>query len=142
MNTEDYDFSDFDTDNPYMDYLVDKMNQPMYVKQTLIINLDKMIDPITSSVLTDMKLPTNIYDLLLLANNMLINNSYQPLNDITNYRIRGNEVISAALYEILATAQKNYEQYKMNGNAKNMTIKKTELISKLIAQSNVNTTSI
>lgn len=142
MNTEDYDFSDFDTDNPYMDYLVDKMNQPMYVKQTLIINLDKMIDPITSAVLTDMKLPTNIYDLLLLANNMLINNSYQPLNDITNYRIRGNEVISAALYEILATAQKNYEQYKMNGNAKNMTIKKTELISKLIAQSNVNTTSI
>ena len=142
MNPDEYDFDDFDTDGPFMDYLVDKMNQPMYVKQTLMINLDKMLDPISRAVLTDMKLPTDIYDLLLLANNMLVNNKYQPLNDITNYRIRGNEVIAAALYETLAMAQKNYQQYKMNGNARNITIKRNELISKLIAQSNVNTTSI
>ena len=142
MSTNEYDYEDFDTDEPFMDYLVDKMNQPMYVKQTLMINLDKMIDPISRAVLIDMKLPTDIYDLLLLASNMLINNKYQPLNDITNYRIRGNEVIAAALYETLAMAQKNYQQYKMNGNARNITIKRNELISKLIAQSNVNTTSI
>lgn len=142
MSPEEYDFSDFDTDGPFMDYLVDKMNQPMYVKQTLMINLDKMIDPISRAVLTDMGLPTDIYDLLLLANNMLINNKYQSLNDMTNYRIRGNEVIAAALYETLAMAHKNYQQYKMNGNARNITIKRNELISKLIAQNNINSLSL
>lgn len=141
MNTSDYDFEDFDGDTPYMEYLVEHMGQPMYVKQTLSINLDKMIDPITYSVLVDMKLPTNIYDLLLLANNMLINNKYQSLNDITNYRIRGNEVIPAALYEIISNNYKDFQRYKMNGNAKNITVKKNELISKLITQSNVNVAS-
>lgn len=142
MSTEEYDIEDFDTDGPFMDYLVDKMNQPMYVKQTLMINLDKMIDPISRAVLTDLGLPTDIYDLLLLANNMLINNKYKNLNDMTNYRIRGNEVVAAALYETLATAHKNYQQYKMNGNARNITIKRNELISKLIAQNNINSLSL
>jgi hypothetical protein len=141
MSTEDYDIEDFDTDGPFMDYLVDRMGQPMYVKQTLMINLDKMIDPITYSILVDMKLPTNIHDLLLIANNMLTNNKYQPLNDLTNYRIRGNEVIAAALYEILSTNYKDFQRYKMNGNAKNLVVKRNELISKLIVQSNINVAS-
>ena len=141
MDCENYNFDDFDTDVPYMDYLVDRMGQPMYVKNTLMINLDKMIDPITRAVLVDLKLPTDIIDLLLLASDLLINNSYQPLNDLRNYRIRGNEIIAANLYSLLSTAYKNFQNYKMNGRAVNLVLGRNELISALIALPNINTAS-
>ena len=75
MNTEDYDLSDFDLDKPYMDFFVDKLGQPMFIKNTLKTNFSVLLDPITIDVLKDLKLPTNIVDLLLLANTMLISNS-------------------------------------------------------------------
>lgn len=142
MSAEEYDIEDFDTDVPYMDYLVDKLGQPMYTKNTLLINLDKMIDPITADILVKTKCPTNIIDLLLLANNMLVNNSYTSLNDISNYRIRGNEIIPACLYGLLSTAMKNFQNYKFNGQAKNLVIGQNELISTLISLPNINTTSV
>lgn len=142
MSCEDYDIEDFDSEEPYMTYLVEKLGQPMYTKNTLLINLDKMIDPITAEILVQMKCPTNIIELLLLANNMLINNSYSPLNDATNYRIRGNEIVAACLYGIVSTAMKNFQNYKFNGQAKNLVVGQNELISALISLPNINTTSM
>ena len=141
METKDYNFRDFDTDVPYIDFFVNKMGQHQYVKNTLIINLDKMIDPITYQVLTDLKLPTDIIDLLLLASDMLVNNSYQPLNDLRNYRIRGNEVVAAATYKIIAEAYRDFQNHKLNGRAQNISLNSSDVIKMLMKQPNINTSS-
>lgn len=142
MDTEKYNYADFDTNVPYLAYLTEKLGQPMYAEGMLKINLDKMIDPITREILVELHQPTNIIDLLLLANNMLVNNSYQPLNDLKNYRIRGNEIVAAVAYGIVANAYKNYQQYKLNGRPESIKVGRTELINSLISLQNINTTSM
>ena len=142
MDTEKYNFLDFETDDPYLTYLVEKLGQPMYAKNMMMINLSKMIDPITKEVLIHLKQPTNIIDLLLLANNMLADNKHLPLNDMRNFRVRGNETIPAVMYEIISTAIQKYQKHKMNGNATNLKINRNELISKLNTLPNINTTSV
>jgi hypothetical protein len=139
MGTETYEFADFDTDGPYTDYFIEKLDQPIYIRNTLRINLNVMIDPITKEVLKDMKLPTDPIDLLLLANTMLTNNSYRPQNDIRNFRVRGNEIVNAMMYQILADAYVRYQRGKLNGrNVESLNIPRELLISRLLAEPNVN----
>lgn len=139
MNTENWDYEDFDTDAPYVDYCVNILGQPVYVKQTVKVNISKLIDPITREVLNYLKLPTDPYSLLILANNMLTNNSFIPKNDLCNYRVRGNELIYTILYEIIAKAYYKYQNAKLNGsNKETIKIGQNELISALISQQNIN----
>jgi hypothetical protein len=139
MNTEDYDIMEFDLDKPYMDFFVDKLGQPMFIKNTLKTNFSVLLDPITIDVLKDLKLPTNIIDLLLLANTMLISNSYRPQNDLRNYRIRGNEIVNARMYKIIADAYLGYQRNKLNGrNLEVLDIPQNKLISTLLKDPNVN----
>jgi len=139
MNTEEYDISEFDLDKPYTDFFIEKLDQPIYVKNTLRINLNVVIDPITREVLKDFKLPTDIIDLLLLGNTMLTNNAYKPQNDIKNFRIRGNEIVFAMMYQIIADAYVKYQRSKLNGrNIETLDIPRNILISKLLQEPNVN----
>lgn len=142
MDTDQYDFEDFDRSEPYMDYFIEKMHQVVYVKNMLRINLDKMVDPITLDVLKDLKLPTNIIDLLLLANNMLCSNDYIPQNDIRNFRIRGNEQIYVIMYKLIANAYMKYQRAKLNGKNDAIDLPKNILISTLMKQHNINTASV
>lgn len=139
MGTEEYDFSDFDLEQPYLDYFIDKLDQPVYVKNTLRMNLNVLIDPITKDVLSDLKLPTDPIDLLLLANTMLTSNSYRPQNDIRNFRIRGNEIVYAMMYQMISDAYVSYQRAKINGrNITNLDIPREKLISKLLTEPNIN----
>lgn len=139
MDTENYLLSEFDTEKPYLDFIIDKMGQPLYVKNNIKLNLDVWIDPITYSVLKDLKLPTDIVDLLLLANTMLQNNTYRMQNDVRNFRIRSNEIIYGMLYYIVAMSVVGYRNMKMNGkNADYVEVKKNALISQLLQSPNVN----
>lgn len=142
MNTLNWDYEDFDTDEPYVDYCVNVLGQPIYVKQTVRININKLIDPITRDVLNYLHLPTDPFDLLIMANNMLTNNTYIPKNDLCNFRIRGNETIYAILYEIIARAYYKYQNAKLNGsNKETIKVNQNELISTLIGLQNVNIAS-
>lgn len=143
MHTGDYDFEDFDTPDPYVDYCHNYLGQPRFVRTTTALNLSKMIDPITRDVLIQLHLPTNILDLLLLANNMLTNSSYIQKNDMCNYRVRGNEQMYAILYSILAMAYMRYQTAKWNkSNKEILNIPQNSLISTLISQSNVSNQSV
>jgi hypothetical protein len=138
MDTKEYDFSDFDKDTPYMDFFIDKMDQPIYVKNTFRVNLSVMLDPITKDVLKDLRLPTDIIDLLLLSNTMLTDNSYRPQNDIRNYRIRGNEVVFAIMYQLIADAYVNYQNAKLNGRTvSNLDLPRDALIKRLMSERNI-----
>jgi len=142
MNTMEWYYEDFDTAEPYAQYCVDVLGQPIYVKQTVRINVSKLIDPMTRDVLNKLKLPTDPFSLLIMANNMLASNGFISKNDLCNYRIRGNELIYGILYDILASAYYKYQNAKLNGSNKEIIkIGRNELISTLISQQNINVAS-
>jgi len=134
MNTKDYRYSDFDVELPYTDFFKAKFGSSVgiYIRNTLRINLNAMMDPISREVLKDMKLPTDIIDLLLIANDMLISNNYKAQNDMRNYRIRTTEVVPAMMYKIIADAYINYQKHKMNGRPINIEVNPTKLMSELL----------
>ena len=140
MNTENYNFNDFDKGEPYDDWFVSKLGNSigLHTRNTLKINLAMMIDPITIDVLKDLKYPTNIVDLLLLSNIMLLGNTYRAQNDLRNYRIRSNEVVYAMLYGILSETFVNYQKHRMNGRPLNLSIQRNKLISNLITLNTIN----
>jgi len=139
MNTEMYNLKDFDLDEPYMDFFIERLDQPIYIKNTIITNMDVMVDPITKSVLRDLKMPTNMTDILLEANTMLVNNTYKPQNDVTNYRVRGNEIVYAMMYQIMAEAYLKFQRAKLNGRGQAvLDIPRNKLVSKLLMEPNVN----
>jgi hypothetical protein len=139
MDTEDYDFDQFDMDEPYSNFFVDKLDQPIYIKNTLKLNLNLILDPITKEILKDLKMSTDIIDIFLEANTLLTNNSFRPQNDIRNYRIRGNEVVFAKMYQIIADAYRKYQNYKMNGGrVDSLDIPRDALVRGLLDEQNVN----
>lgn len=142
MNTAEYDFCDFDTSEPWADYCVEVCKQPIYVKRMTRINIEKMMDPITIDVLKAMKLPTNIYDLLLLGSSMLVSNDKTPAMDMSGFRIRGNEVIYDLVYKVLSDAYRKYQQAAMNGSKVGLVIKQNAVISLVMEQENFTPSSV
>ena len=140
LDTDQFNADEFDGDNPYTCFFIKSFGPSVgvYTKNTLRINLNAEIDPITKEVLKDLKLPTNIVDLLLYANTLLVGNSYRPQNDIRNFRVRSNEVVYAMMYKIIADAYINYQRHRMNGNPRNMSVNKNSLISQLMQLPTVN----
>jgi hypothetical protein len=138
MNPEEYDFTEFDLDKPYLDFFIQRLDQPIYIKNTLRINMGVLIDPITKDVLNNLKLPTDIVDLLLLANTMLVNNTYRPQNDVRNYRVRGNEIVYGMMYAIVAEAYMKFQRAKLNGRDSSLDIPRNILVSRLMMEPNVN----
>ena len=140
MNTQDYEYSMFDADIPYTHYFINLLGPSvgMHTRNTLRINLDVFIDPITKDILRDLKQPTNIIDVLLYANTLLVGNQYKPLNDLTNYRFRSNEIVNDVLYKIIAEAYVNYQKHKINGKPINLSVNKGQLIKELVELPNIN----
>lgn len=140
LDPDEYEYSAFDTDVPYTKYFMKKFGDAlgMHVKNTLKVNLGVFVDPITKDILKDMHLPTNIIDLLLYGNSLLVGNQYKPLSNVSNYRIRSNELICDCLYGIIADAYVSYQRHRLNGKPTNLKIDRRELIKRLLAQENVN----
>ena len=144
LKPEEYTRDAFDLAEPYTDYFVSRFGKAIgtYSRNRIKINLDMMIDPITRDVLKDLRMPTDIIDVLLQANTLLVGNTYQKLYDLRTYRIRGNEVVNARLYKIIASAYVKYLEHHMNGNPINLEIPKGILISTLQQDPNVNDHSL
>lgn len=140
FNTEEYNYADFDADIPYTHFFMKTLGSSvgMHTRNTLRINLDVFIDPITRDILRDLKQPTNIIDVLLYANTLLVGNQYKPQNDMSNYRIRSNELIADIMYQIIADSYVNYQKHKLNGRPINLNIPRGLLIKKLLEQPNIN----
>ena len=140
FNTDDYNYTDFDADIPYTHYFMKSLGDSVgiHTRNTLRLNLGVYIDPITRDILRDLKQPTDIIDVLLYANTLLVGNQYKPQNDLTNYRVRSNEIVSDVLYKTIAESYLNYQKHKINGRPINLVVPKGELIKKLLAQPNVN----
>lgn len=140
MHPENYNWADFDTPVPYTQRFMETLGDTVgvYTRNTNKVNLEVYIDPITREILKDLKLPTDVVDVLLYANTLLVGNQYKPQNDMTNYRVRGNELVSDVLYKILADSYRQYRLHKMNGRPTNLSIPRGALISELQGLPNVN----
>jgi len=109
MNTEDYMFSDFDTERPYVDFFFNTTKSRNVLKGHTAAK-DLFIDPITKEILIDLHLPTDFLELFLYANSLLSDNSYKHETNLENYRIRGYENISTVLYKVISAQYRIYKQ--------------------------------
>ena len=112
MNTEDYNFEDLEAITPYVDYVRKAFNSSNILKGYTATK-ELFIDNITKSVLEDFNLPTDFLELLLYANDLLTDSKFSHSTEAANYRIRGYELISQALYRALSD---EYKILKQKGN--------------------------
>jgi len=75
------------------------------------------LDPITISVLEEMKEPTNIPALFIRASELLTTDYYSHTNDMTQMRIRGHERIPGLIYKHLNKAVKAQRVRAINGKS-------------------------
>lgn len=114
IKTSAYNFEDFDTQEPYLDIFDAKYNS-RYLSGAFINFYENMIDPISYEVLNKLDYPTDIIGLMIFANKLLCDNAFLTQSDMNCCRVRGNETVSAILYEQLSDA---YGRYLKTSNNK------------------------
>ena len=114
ISTPEYNFADFNTINPYLDYFEESFGSRNIAKG-LYNTINFLLDPITKGILKDLDLPTDFDGIMLYANAMLENNKYRKLNDLANYRIRGLEQVNSLLYKVLADGFRDYKDALKGG---------------------------
>lgn len=128
-----YGVDELDSKNTYM-YLL--TNIYSYANQAF--NLDQfydfMIDPITKEILIDLKLPTDLVSLCILANKMLKGNEFSQESDMRNVRLRSSEVIQYHTYQAITDAYRQYRTRQYGGKKRPITMKQNDVIRRLLKQ--------
>lgn len=93
---------------------------------------DFMIDPITKEILIDMNLPTDLVSLCLLANKMLKTDEFTPESDLTNMRLRGNEIIAYHAYKAITDAYGQYRKTQHRKNPKPVSVQQDIVLKKML----------
>lgn len=88
------------------------------------------VDPISLSILKQMKEPTNFKGLLIRANELLIDDNYKNPNSIDGMSIKGYERIPGMMYKELVTALKEYENKTYFSKSK-LTVNPYSIMNKL-----------
>ena len=133
LPTHLYSIKDLDSKDTYMYLLTNIYN---YANQSF--NLDQfydfMIDPISKEILLDMKLPTNLVDLLILSNKMLKSDEATPESDLSVMRLRSNEIIAYHVYNAIADAYRTYRRSQHKRKPDPITVPRDVVIKKLVKQ--------
>ena len=107
-----------------------------YANQSL--NLDQfyefMIDPITKEILTDLGLPTDLVSLLLLANKMLKSDEAALESDLSNMRLRSNEIIAYHTYQSIVKAYAAYRKSQHKRTPDPISMPRDAIIKSLLKQ--------
>jgi len=110
--------------------LFNMMELPVSYINEIKILLNMYIDPITKTLLEELKEPTLFTKLLLRAVELLTDDNYVNPNDIRNTVIKGYERISGMLYNELVKSVRDYENRSVFGKAK-LNMKPYSIIAKL-----------
>lgn len=130
-NTESYSIEDVDRRIMWLDFL-DEIGDRILC-DGLDNFADLFIDPITKEVCDHIKIPSNYFDMLIYANNLLADNKYNKHTDISGNRYRSNEIVAGYFYTCLA---KSYEEYKAQvkrGRKVGMSMKRSAVIDAIFA---------
>lgn len=100
MDTINYKYEDLKNPGYYTNYTYDKFHSRNIVKGW-ITTKENMLDLKTLQILKELNLPTDFLEIFLYCNELLTDNQVKPESDITNYRIRSNEIISECVYKVV-----------------------------------------
>lgn len=137
IRTEDWNMIDMNTQTPYISY-VEKKYGKISILNALNNVYEFTIGNIEREILRDMKLPTDLVELMIYANSLLVDSQYIPENNLSEYRIRSAEIIPAILYDCIAKA---YVPFKNSNGKKKLSIPQDAVIKKLLALETVEDTS-
>lgn len=110
-------FKDLNHKDAYFILFESKAISSVYIKE-MELNEKLFIDPITESILVNMKEPTTFVGLLIRATELLDEYTYPDSQDLTQMRIRGYERIAGFVYKELARSIKTFKNKNINGRSK------------------------
>lgn len=90
---------------------------------------DFMIDPISKEILQDYGYPTDLVSLLLVANKMLCDNSFTPINNSKVQRIRSSEIIVQSVYTACADAYSEFRKTQHKKKPTRITMKQNAVMN-------------
>lgn len=128
---EMYDMEELESKDTYinlMTYIYSYANQAYNLDQFK----DFMIDPITKEILIDMGYPTELEDLMLIANKMLKSQEHTVESDLLNMRLRSNEIISYHVYQAITNAYRPYRKSQHKKSPNPITVKQDCVIQSLL----------
>lgn len=133
VDTENYSFVDMNKKRTWLDFL------DSFGGRILSDGLENFsqvfMDPITVEICQDMKLPTDYFDLMIYANNLLADTKYNKHTDIRGNRYRTNEIVASRVYTVLAKSYSDYRTQVKRGKKAAMTVKRTAVIDEILKNS-------
>ena len=139
--TKLYNYEDFDSKSVYLD-IFESLYSTRILASGFDAFYDNMIDPISKEILEDMGYPTDLVGLLIEASGLLTNNNYTPEGDLSIFRFRSNEMVSAMMYNIISDAYSTYKRTATNKNPVKMSVPKDALLKQLLTSQVVEDDSI
>lgn len=139
--TRAYNYEDFDTKDPYMDFFETKFSA-RNLGPAFDNYYDFMIDSISREVLEELGYPTDFVGVLLYANALLTDNSYINETDISLYRVRSNEIINGLLHKEISKAYRRYAMTASNKTPMKMSMPKDALIKSILASPSIEEYSV
>src|SRR5574344_2077809 len=128
IDTENYNYEDLNNQALYINFTYNKYKTRNIVKGWVTVK-ECMLDYKTLQILESMNLPTDLLEIFLYCNDLLVDNQCKPESDISNYRIRDNEIISQCLYSALTDQYNVYK--KRSGKRISMTIPPNIVMTKV-----------
>ena len=101
-----------------------------------------MFDPISIEVCKDFKMPTTYHEALIYASNLLVDNKYIRVTNISSNRYRTNEIVAAQFYNVLCSAYHLYSRSAKLNKKATLSIKKTAVIDAILAQNTTTKLSV
>lgn len=128
IDTENYKYEDLNNQGLYINYTYKRFKTRNVVKGWITAK-ENMLDLKTLQILEALKLPTDFLEIFLYCNDLLVDNQCPSDSDITNYRIRSNEIVSECLFKVINDHYNIYK--KRSGKSNKMTIPQDSIISKV-----------
>lgn len=126
FSTENYSIADIDKKSMWLDFLDEYGGR--ILSDGLDNFADMFLDPITIEVCEHYKIPTDYFDMLIYANNLLADNKYNRHTDISGNRYRTNELVAGYFYKAIAKSYVDYKNQVKHGRKVGMTIKRSAVI--------------
>jgi hypothetical protein len=140
--TRTYTFEDMNRQMPYLDFF-DENYGTRNVGKGFRNFWQRLVDPISAGILRQQKVPTDFTGLVLACNTLLADNNRRPVTDMSNYRVRGLEIIAQALYQELSAAFLQYKTDSAAGSSrKTIQVRQNGVIKRIIDSQNTEELSL
>lgn len=129
--TETYSLDDLNKKSMWLDFL-DEFGGRI-LSDGLDNFADLFVDPITAEVCHHCRIPSNYFDMLMYANNLLADNKYNRHTDISGNRYRTSEIVAGYFYKAITKAYAEYKSQVKHGRRVGISMKRTAVIDGIMS---------